>query len=685
MHQQFATVGYSVAAIAFAALFFLTYSYRRGRTGGWSLAVASVTGAAWAALFAAGAWQGGLAPLTTLVVETSYDFAWLLFLATLLTGTFRSPWASALRWLGVATALAVLLVGALVVAVYPSPGAALVRVTDLGAVATSLAGLVGLEQVFRNARPAQRRGVRYMVVGLGAIFAYDLVTGSMAALAIPVDALWVAGRGYFVAMALPLIALYARRNPAWRQEVSVSREVLFYTSTLIIAAVYLAAVALVGYLVGLLGDELGPALQFIFLLGAALALVAAIMSSRFRDVLRVQIAKHFFEHKYDYRSEWLRLIQTLTQGEDGMPLAKRAVKALADIVGSPAGTLWLLDKEGRAFHVVTGWNEPAADAAVAVDDALPAFMENTGWVIDLRVLAKQPEKYPGLDAACIGDELRGATYITPLFLDTHLMGFISLDAPARYTTLNFEDHDVLKTAAKQIASQIAQEAATEQLAEHKQFEAFSRFTAYVMHDLKNAIAQQSLVVSNAEKHRRNPEFIDDAIETIRGSVARMRRVLDQLQQRRLDQPVETIDLTKLLPQARSHCSDRAPVPALTMPDRPVFVQANKDRLLMAICHAIRNAQDATPESGHVTMHLESDGSRCRIDLTDDGRGMPAEFVRERLFRPFDSTKGASGMGIGAYQFRETIRMFGGDVVVTSEPDQGTQVRLELPLTRSNAA
>ena len=54
-----------------------------------------------------------------------------------------------------------------------------------------------------------------------------------------------------------------------------------------------------------------------------------------------------------------------------------------------------------------------------------------------------------------------------------------------------------------------------------------------MHDLKNLIAQQSLVVRNAAKHKDNPEFIDDAIATVDNSVNRMNRILDQL--RRGDQ------------------------------------------------------------------------------------------------------------------------------------------------------
>jgi signal transduction histidine kinase len=58
--------------------------------------------------------------------------------------------------------------------------------------------------------------------------------------------------------------------------------------------------------------------------------------------------------------------------------------------------------------------------------------------------------------------------------------------------------------------------------------------------------------------------------------------------------------------------------------------------------------------------------------------MSAQFVRERLFRPFDSTKGAKGMGIGAYQIREYAKELGGDVEVITETGKGTTLCIILP-------
>jgi putative PEP-CTERM system histidine kinase len=273
----------------------------------------------------------------------------------------------------------------------------------------------------------------------------------------------------------------------------------------------------------------------------------------------------------------------------------------------------------------------------------------------------------------------------PLAHDEALLGFVALANPKTPFTLTFEDHDLLKTAGQQIASYLAQEKAIERLTESRQFEAYNRFTAFVMHDLKNAVAQQSLVVENAEKHKHNPEFIDDAIETIRGSVDRLRRVLAHLRQSTLEQSVETVDLERVVLEVASRCADREPVPVANVPGTAVPVRANRERLVSAINHTVRNAQEACGSGGEVRIALTVQGDECAVTITDNGEGMDAIFVRDRLFRPFDSTKGAEGMGIGAYQVRESVRAAGGEVDVSSAPGEGTTFRMRLPLSSRDAS
>jgi len=94
---------------------------------------------------------------------------------------------------------------------------------------------------------------------------------------------------------------------------------------------------------------------------------------------------------------------------------------------------------------------------------------------------------------------------------------------------------------------------------------------------------------------------------------------------------------------------------------------------------IQNAQDATADEGMVTVTLDSKGGEIEILIEDDGCGMDADFVREHLFQPFYTTKGDTGMGIGAYECKEYISSLGGEIQIESEPGRGTRMHVMLPL------
>jgi signal transduction histidine kinase len=177
-----------------------------------------------------------------------------------------------------------------------------------------------------------------------------------------------------------------------------------------------------------------------------------------------------------------------------------------------------------------------------------------------------------------------------------------------------------------------------------------------MHDLSNVVAQQRLIVENAARHKRNPEFVDDAIETIDNTVKRLSRLLEQLKTGEGGtQAARRTRLVDVARQAVARLQDRPPAPALAEADEDAFAMISGERLEHVLEHVIRNAQDATPADGSVRVAVRSDGSSAVIEVVDSGRGMDAEFVRDRLFRPFDTTKGAKGMGIGAFQTREFVR------------------------------
>jgi signal transduction histidine kinase len=139
-----------------------------------------------------------------------------------------------------------------------------------------------------------------------------------------------------------------------------------------------------------------------------------------------------------------------------------------------------------------------------------------------------------------------------------------------------------------------------------------------------------------------------------------------------------VDVSKLLMEVRSQCADRNPIPEIDPLLQAAWVRMDRDELGSVLLHLVRNAQDATPADGRIAVRLGGSAGAIVITVTDTGCGMDGAFIRDRLFRPFDSTKGAAGMGIGAYQARHVVRQAGGEVDVRSRPGEGTVFTVRLP-------
>jgi putative PEP-CTERM system histidine kinase len=360
---------------------------------------------------------------------------------------------------------------------------------------------------------------------------------------------------------------------------------------------------------------------------------------------------------------------------------RTGVRAIAQIFASPGGILFLRDENSGDFQPAAAWPQPLDSVAqvgrVPQSADLVQFLERTQWIIDLRELRARPDVYGNLSLPQWLQETADLRIVSPLLQQSTVVGFICLYEPPPPFELTYEDRDLLKTVGRHVATHIAQDEASRRLSESRQFEAYNRLTAFMMHDLKNSVAQMKLLVANAERHKHNPEFVEDAIDTIGNAVNRMSKLIEQLRGASAAEHVQVVDLAALAAAAIHRCQGRSPQPELVA-NHSVEVRADAERLTTVIEHIIRNAQDATPERGSVVVTVGADADAARLSVTDTGAGMDADFVRDRLFRPFDSTKGSKGMGIGAYQAREYIRQLGGTLEVRSTPRQGTTFSFSLP-------
>ena len=670
---------YALGFIAWLVLGGLLLTGWRGRMQGGLLVLAVFVTLLWCGIHAS--WAGWNFPSASLVqaAEPLYFAAWVIFLHGLLGRVQKR--------IGLVTSLIYMLSAALFLAPLLAPyiSASLLledTVTKyyfLGYVLLSIGGLFLVENLYRNTRPEQRWGIKFLCLGIGGVFAYDFFMYAQALLFNHLDMNLWAARGTVFMLVVPLIGIAVARNPVWSVDVYISRDAAAHTATLLFAGCYLLFMAAAGYYIREFGGDWGIVLQTVFLFGAVVVLTALLFSGQLRARIKVLLGKHFFRHRYDYREQWLRFTNALSLCKQEALPYECVVRAIAEVVDSSGGLLWLRRRDG-SFEQTAHWGVSGGETEILpADSTLARFLKERDWVINLEEYRDDPELYSYLELPDWVMELPHAWLVVPLLDQGDLLGFMVVTRPRANVPFNWELRDLVKTTACQAASHLAQLEAMQALAEARQFEGFHRLSAFVLHDIKNLIAQQSLLIGAASEHKHKPEFIDDAVDIMEHSVAKMQRLMQLLKTGVSGSKPVTTNLVVVARTAVNNCTGDRPVPDFDCELEEIWLTMDGDRMTSVMENLIHNAQDATADDGTVTVSLHCRGSEVDILVQDNGCGMDADFIRDRLFRPFDTTKGDTGMGVGAYECKEYVNSLGGEIQIESEPGRGTRMHVILPL------
>jgi putative PEP-CTERM system histidine kinase len=567
---------------------------------------------------------------------------------------------------------------------FVSTDATLAKLTFASALSLPVYGLVLVEQLYRNLSDDSRWSSKPFCLALTLLFVFDIYFFSHAALFSRFDADSVSIRGAIHSFCVPLLLLASKRQSKHHGNLRLSRAAAFHTATLLLVGLYLLFISAIGYYVKRFGGDWGSALQLALLFVAAIALVSMLLSGALRARLRVFVGKNFFTYRYDYRAEWLRftamLSGTTTQQEVGVSV----IRGLADLVESPGGAIWSKGPSDSAFVQTCAWNMARAAGAEAVDSSLIAFLQTRGWIIDVDEYRSSPRRYDGLQLPSRLLEMPTCWLVIPLQVADELIGFAVLAHARTPVQVNWEVRDLLKTASRQAAGFLAQMHATESLLEARKFDAFNRMSAFVVHDLKNIVTQLSLMLKNAKRLHANPEFQQDMLATIENSLDKMRQLMLQLREGEANSSgFSGVDLMPIARRIGALAAQRGRAVELRMSGEGVVTRGNEERIERVLGHVVQNAIDATMAADRVWLEVARSSGQAKVVVGDTGQGMTQEFVRTRLFKPFNSTK-EGGMGIGAYESFQYLKELGGSIDVDSEIDRGTIVTIRLPLLETQA-
>jgi len=543
----------------------------------------------------------------------------------------------------------------------------------------NLWALVLLEQLYRNVDVKAKRAMWPLVIGIGTAIVFDFVMFAQAAMVSQLDFNYWYARGFIVALGMPFILISTRRIKDWSVNVFISREVVFYSSLLIISGGYLLLLAFTGYVINYIGGEWSETVSVSFFILGGVVLMALLMTEKLRKEVKVFITKHFFANKYDYRVEWLKSIKQLEISDSDY------YKTAVDVIGSTLKVKEsaLIKKEAEGSFCCV-YSQGMVINQLHINKTLPAvdsFCQKYRWIIDVREYQEIEGSYPDLLLDLDYCRQLNIDILVPLYIEKSLYGFFLLALPSHDGILNWEDRDLLFALSKQLSNYLSLNEANAQLLESKQFDAFNRMSAFLVHDLKNIQAQLTLIHSNAKKHRDNPEFIEDVFDTINSATSRLEKVLTQLRNKQIVEVAKKqVDIELLINKVVEQRNINLPhVTAVIEDNISISVSIEEETLTSVLNHLIQNAQDATNREGWVKVTTSLLDQVLHLAVVDNGCGMTDEFIQKRLFKPFDTTKGNAGMGIGVYEAKQFVESLGGSMQVTSSETEGSIFELIIPI------
>jgi putative PEP-CTERM system histidine kinase len=467
-------------------------------------------------------------------------------------------------------------------------------------------------------------------------------------------------------------------------KLKASRPLVFHVTLFTVAGTYLFGASSIITIMQMYGVRIDYTSKIILLTAIAFPCIYLLSSKSNRSYISVWISKHLFSTQFDYHETWKRLNVGFEQDLEGSSAAATGFKTIMALIKHHSGcyyqihnnSLSLVASEGSGTY--THLNEQLLDIANQLKD--------TPWIIDVCEATKAPALYPMISTDFTKLDDHSIKWIIPVYASGDIVGIWLLSNTAPLWSLNWETRDYVNAISAQFAIYLQTQEYKKKIREQAQLAAFYKTSAFIIHDMKNVYAQLNMLLENASVHKRNPEFIDDMLVTMGSMKTRTEKMLAQLtnKQNNTENSESHFSVVMAIKDIFSGISlkkyDILPTLKIELSgDFVVF--ANKERFFNIIHHLLDNAQCACNgkgDDGEVHVRCRVDNNNIIISIMDNGIGISDDYMENRLFKPFETTKGNSGIGLGVYDAKQFAEQYSGTLVIESELNIGTSVHLTLP-------
>jgi putative PEP-CTERM system histidine kinase len=551
---------------------------------------------------------------------------------------------------------------------------------------TAVCVLMNLERTFRASVGTMRWRIKFMIVGLGVLFAVRIYTSSQALLFRGIDLSLEGVNSGALLVGCLLILRSLLRAGHFDVNVYPSHSVLHNSLTVLLAGIYLLIVGVFAKVVTFLGGDAAFTLKAFLVLVSLVLLTVLLLSEQVRLNTRRFVSRHFQRPLYDYRTAWRSFTEATASRVDQTELCRAVVRLVADMFQVLSVTIWLADekKEKLTFGASTSLSEaegndrsPRSTEAIEVIRALrnhpdPVDIDSSreDWATALR--------------RCHPGEFRkgGSRVCVPMIGGGEVLGLISLGDRVGGVSFSLQDFDLLKCVGSQVAASLLTLQLSQKLLQAKELEAFQTMSAFFVHDLKNTASTLNLTLRNLPVHFDDPAFREDTLRGISKTVAHINHLIGRLSLLRHElkiQPSES-DLNDVVSKALAGWEKTPDVDLVKDLHSLPRILLDQEQILKVVTNLVLNATEAVSGKGQVRIETSQRDGWTVLAVTDNGCGMSPDFLNRSLFRPFQTTK-KSGLGIGMFQSKMIVEAHGGRIEVESELGKGTTFRVFLPVQR----
>ena len=542
--------------------------------------------------------------------------------------------------------------------------------------------LVNLESTLRASSGGKRWRIKFVVFGLGSLFALYIYTSSETLLfrSIDTDLEVLHSLGSIIACLLVIFAFV--RAQAFSVEVYLSQTMLYKSITLLVIGIYLVGVGVLAkgasYFFG------SKSLTFVtFVVFIAFeVLTILLISVEFRYSIKRYVERHFHRPLHDYRKTWSTFAERTASLVTVKTLCETVAKIVAETIGVATVTIWHVEGDKGRFVIggSTEFPQPSGDFGLneANRTRLLDVVISQWSAVDLRV--SEDVWVKSLKEAHPKEFDNGKSrYCVPLIFGRRLVGLITVGERLSKEPLTLEDLDLLKMIGDQTAGSLLNIEQSEQLIHAKEMEVFQTVAAFFVHDLKNLASRLSLTMQNLSIRYEDPEFRKDAVRTLAKGVEKLNAMCGGLSplNKKPDPHLVVTDLNLWVDATLNGFNGTFNVQVVEHLGPVPKVGIDPEEMHKVLLNLLLNAKDAVGNEGVITLKTEQNNGKVVLSVGDNGCGMSKEFVAQSLFRPFKTSKN-HGLGIGLFQSKQIVEAHHGEIEVESEIGKGTTFRILLP-------